>query len=138
MVIPKNSDRDLGNILRALQEADRYIERLEEINDKIVKIFTMIRDQFNNIGINVKMLVIMRTYMIIFQEDFEDIKLFNEFKQLYNPENKTLTLSIEQADQDINLLIMLVDAIYENIERLCDMQYKAGKWDPRKKNEGTA
>ena len=97
---------------------------------KVDQVFNIIFENFNDIGIQVQKLVIINQYSIVFPEDFEDQKLFNAFRNLYDPETHTLSLSVDDVVNDINLLVMVIDAMYQNIKRICQIQYEKGAWDP--------
>ena len=128
---------DLNDIIKAINELDNYLSECAKCANILDKIFNTMLEQFNSIGIKTTKLLIQDRFILIFPEDFEDLKLFDGFRQWFDEKNHSLSICVSDILSDRSPVIMICDNMYQNISRITDMQHQKGIWPPKAKDNGT-
>lgn len=138
MILERSDNMSLDELVNGIYQASEYFNTLTHYANLLDQIFNTMLEQFNSIGVKVIKLLIQDRFILIFPEDFEDMKLFNSFREWYDEKNHSLSITVMDVMKDKSSAITICDAMYQNITRITEMQYRKGIWPPNKtKDEGT-
>ncbi|MBP5595722.1 MAG: hypothetical protein J6Y02_10095 [Pseudobutyrivibrio sp.] len=107
-----------------VDSVEHWCNRLNDMSLFIKMLYEHLMIIFNGIGIEVKILQVMQDRVMIFPPGWDYPPMTVLFKSLWS--NSSLTLNIEKCAEHPELIDMVMDAVFSNLESLAMKQYLEG------------
>ena len=116
-----NHNDRLDSFVDSMEE---YCNKLNDMSLFIKVLYEQLMIIFNGLGIEVTCMQVMQNRVLIFPPGWDFPPMTVLFKTLWS--NGTLTLNIENCVEHPEIVDMVMDAIFSNLESLAMKQYDEG------------